>query len=82
MSAAVLTVAPDESLKQAALLMTENHLHHVPVIDARGQLVGIVAVSDLGRRMTNREFGTLARETSIRPTLSSLAPSALMKVDH
>ena len=50
----------------AVQVMEENHVHHLPVIDARGQLLGIVAQSDLGRRMSNRELGKLARETSVR----------------
>jgi CBS-domain-containing membrane protein len=47
-------------------LMEDNHLHHLPVVNAAGQIVGIIAQSDLGRRMTNREFGALARCVSIR----------------
>jgi CBS-domain-containing membrane protein len=47
-------------------VMKENRVHHLPVIDEEGRLLGIVAQSDLGRRMTNRELGDLARETSIR----------------
>lgn len=46
--------------------MKENHVHHLPVIDDDGRLLSIVAQSDLGKRMSNRELGQLARETSIR----------------
>lgn len=66
MSSPLVAVAPDETLADAAQVMKENHVHHLPVIDDEGRLLGIVAQSDLGRRMTNRELGQLTRETSIR----------------
>jgi CBS domain-containing protein len=69
MSAPLVAIHPDESFDEAAQVMRENHVHHLPVIDETGQLLGIVAQSDLGRRMSNRELGQLARETSIRGTL-------------
>ena len=66
MSAPLVAIHPDETFDDAAQVMKENHVHHLPVIDDDGRLLGIVAQSDLGRRMTNRELGQLARETSIR----------------
>ena len=66
MSAPLVVLHPDEDFEDAAQVMKENHLHHLPVIDDAGRLLGIVAQSDLGRRMSNRELGQLARETSIR----------------
>ena len=66
MSAPLVAVHPDETFDDAVQVMKENHVHHLPVIDEKGRLLGIVAQSDLGRRMSNRELGQLARETSIR----------------
>ena len=66
MSAPLVAIHPDETFEDAVEVMKENHVHHLPVIDDDGRLLGIVAQSDLGRRMTNRELGQLARETSIR----------------
>jgi CBS domain-containing protein len=66
MSAPLVALHPDEDFEDAAQVMKENHVHHLPVIDDEGHLLGIVAQSDLGRRMSNRELGQLARETSIR----------------
>jgi hypothetical protein len=42
----------------------------------------MVAQSDLGRRMTNREFGALARLTSIRSRFNRRFVSALVKAEH
>ena len=66
MSAPLVAIHPDETFEDAAQVMKENHVHHLPVIDDDGRLLGIVAQSDLGRRMSNRELGQLARDTSIR----------------
>ena len=65
MTSPVIAVSPDESWDHAVEMMKDNHVHHLVVIDG-GSLVGIVAQSDLGRRMNNRELGDLARATSIR----------------
>jgi len=66
MSAPLVAIHPDETFDDAIQVMRENHVHHLPVIDDEGRLAGIVAQSDLGRRMTNVELGQLTRETSIR----------------
>lgn len=66
MSTPLVAVHPEESLEDAIQVMRENHVHHLPVIDENGRLLGIVAQSDLGRRISNRELGQLARDTSIR----------------
>jgi len=66
MSAPLVAIHPDEDFEDAVQVMKENHVHHLPVIDEDGRLLGIVAQSDLGRRMSNRELGQLTRETSIR----------------
>ena len=82
MSRPVLTVAPDDAIEKAVLLMEENAIHHLPVIDGDGNLLGIVAQSDLGRRMTNREFGRMARSTSIRSRGIYLRTDALVRTEH
>ena len=66
MSSSVIAVGPDEPLENAVGLMEENAIHHLAVIGSGGKLVGMLAQSDIGRRLTNREFGELARRTSIR----------------
>jgi CBS domain-containing protein len=44
-----LTVAPDDTLEDLATAMHETEESHVPVIDANGVLVGIVARGDIVR---------------------------------
>jgi CBS domain-containing protein len=80
MSSPLVAIHPDETFDDAVLVMKENHVHHLPVIDDEGRLLGILAQSDLGRRMSNRELGQLTRETSIRGAPRST--SSLVRVDH
>jgi len=42
-----ITITPDMSVRHALLLMRERKIHHLPVLDGRGQLVGIVSDKDL-----------------------------------
>jgi CBS domain-containing protein len=41
-----ITVAPDDTLKRAMILMTHHRVRHLPVI-ANGKLVGIVSIGDV-----------------------------------
>jgi CBS domain-containing protein len=65
MTAPVLVVSPDDSWETAVTLMADNHIHHLPVTAPDGKLLGVVTHTDIGRRLTNREFGEFARKTSI-----------------
>jgi CBS domain-containing protein len=47
MSTPVITIPPGASLMTAARLLHEHDVRHLPVVDARGRLVGIVARRDL-----------------------------------
>ena len=82
MTSPVIAVAPEDPLDKAAELMTENRIHHLPVITAEGRLVGMLAQSALGRRMTNREFGEMARRTSIRTRPVYIHNQSLTRRDH
>lgn len=82
MTRPVIAVGPDDPLDTAAELMSENRIHHLPVMTSEGRLVGMLAQSDLGRRMTNREFGEMARRTSIRTRPVYVHNQALTKRDH
>jgi CBS domain-containing protein len=43
------TIGPDASLEDLATLMNQHDVTHVPVVDADGHLVGIVARGDIVR---------------------------------
>jgi CBS domain-containing protein len=41
------TIGPDDTLEDLATLMNDHEISHVPVVDANGALVGIVARGDI-----------------------------------
>ena len=49
------TVGPSDSLQTAARLMLENRISGLPVVDGRGQLIGMLTEGDLLKRS---EIGT------------------------
>lgn len=50
MTTTVVKISPDNSVRQAARLMVENHVSGVPVVDDEGRLLGIISEGDLIRR--------------------------------
>ncbi len=55
MTRSVITIAPDSTILEAANTMLQHHVSGLPVVDAAGQLVGIVSEGDFIRRS---EIGT------------------------
>lgn len=51
----VITVAPDDSVRDAALMLLKNRISAMPVLDNQGRLIGVVSEGDLVRRA---EIGT------------------------
>ncbi|AEJ39478.1 CBS domain containing protein [Sulfobacillus acidophilus TPY] len=45
----VVTVKPDTDAREAANIMADNQIRRLPVVDAQGKLVGILAIADLAR---------------------------------
>lgn len=50
----VITIAPDENLAEAARQMIDNRIGGLPVMDAGGQLVGILTETDLLRALIDQ----------------------------
>ena len=46
MTRELITVDPDQTVNDCMILMTENHIRHLPVMD-QGRLVGIISVGDV-----------------------------------
>ena len=55
MTRPVITVTPETTIVEAANIMLQKHVSGLPVVDATGQLVGIVSEGDFIRRS---EIGT------------------------
>ena len=43
----IVTVAPDETLRYALTLMTENHITGLPVMDDKCRCIGLITSSDI-----------------------------------
>jgi CBS domain-containing protein len=50
----VLTIRPDESLRRAAQVMTENAVAHLVVVDAVRRPVGVLSTLDVARAVSGR----------------------------
>ena len=64
MTTALITRAEDESIGRAELDMELADVRHIPVVDGRGNLVGILSNRDVFRAL-GRELGT-SREHAVR----------------
>ncbi len=49
MNPEVVSITADRSLLEAARMMAQNHIHHLPVIEESGKLVGIISTLDIAR---------------------------------
>lgn len=47
MSQPVITIPLESTIEQAWLLMTEKKVHHLPVVDEQGALMGLVSANDI-----------------------------------
>jgi signal-transduction protein with cAMP-binding, CBS, and nucleotidyltransferase domain len=46
MTSPLLTIPSEWTLKKCALKMHENHIHHLPVVDEQGNLIGMISATD------------------------------------
>lgn len=47
MSGPIITGNPDWTLMQCSQVMQENHIHHLPIADESGSLIGIISATDI-----------------------------------
>jgi len=70
MSQPVITIGIDAPLSEAVDIMEKHQIRRVPVVDAQGFCVGIVAQADVAWSEDEQQVGKLVREVS-RDTGSS-----------
>lgn len=58
MTSAVLYATPDQTVEECmALMATDKHVRHLPVLDSVGRLAGVISVGDLVRAsIADKEF--------------------------
>lgn len=55
MTAKVITIGPDKSMREAAHLMHDKRIRRLPVVNDHGELVGILTRGDIVREMASAE---------------------------
>ena len=69
MARPVITVGPETTVKEAARMLVERGISALPVVDARGALLGIVSEADLMSMQTRPDPRSQA--TPLRPSAGS-----------
>ena len=64
MSQPVITVPADATMDDVVLLMEKHQIRRVPVVDAQGCCVGIIAQADLAWNGGEKDVAELVREVS------------------
>lgn len=54
----------DAPVEDAVALMEEKQIRRLPVVDANGEICGIVSQADIARNLGKREAGEMVREIS------------------
>jgi CBS domain-containing protein len=62
MSKDILSVGPDASLEEAGAAFGRHSVHRLLVVDATGQLVGIVALSDIAPHLSEGSLGRFVNQ--------------------
>ena len=62
MTAPALTIAPDRTVAEAAGVMVDEGVNRLPVVNAAGELVGIVTRADLVRAFVRTDEGAGRRD--------------------
>ena len=81
MTAPAITTTPDRQVADAAATMLEKRVNRLPVLGARGQLVGIVTRADLVRAFA-RDDDDLARRTGLAGAASQWRRRARGRAGH
>jgi CBS domain-containing protein len=76
MHAPVVSLFGDQTMPLAEDIMTFKHVHHLPVIDTDGRVVGVVSDRDLLRAQAICEPGVLITEVMTRDVWT-VAPDTL-----
>jgi CBS domain-containing protein len=63
-SADLVTVDPQQDLDEALRLMAQHQVRRLPVVEADGRLVGIVAQADVARHGDDRQTGQVVEQIS------------------
>ena len=81
MTTAVVTLSPDNSVRHAAKLMSDQRVSGLPVVDNEGHLAGVISEGDLIRR-TELSSGAFAPNANMVLVCSLLARVATARMER
>jgi CBS domain-containing protein len=58
MSSPVVTVSPEQDVRQCMQLMTDRRIRHLPVVED-GRMIGMISIGDLVRAVINEQDQTI-----------------------
>jgi len=64
MSMPLVSVMPDNTLDECYQLLEQNQIRRIPVVDAGGKCVGIVALADIARNVSKADSGEILNQVS------------------
>ena len=73
MSATVLTVRDDMTLRQAADILSRHGISGAPVLDDQGSLLGVVSLSDVARSLGDPADDAGRPELTVRQIMTPIA---------
>jgi CBS domain-containing protein len=79
MTREIVSVKPDDTLKDAERLMHDRQLRRLPVVDEQGELVGYLAMAKVARRESPAKAGRVLQGVSQPTKPESLTEIALRK---
>lgn len=80
----VITIQPEQSLKEAAVLLAKHNIGALVVVDEAGQPVGIISERDIIREAARREgvFSQPVSQVMTRDVMTGLPQDDLRSVTH
>lgn len=59
-------MGPDDSVEAAGRAMAQRHIHHIPVVDGKGEMIGLVSDRDVLAASGPRRPGAPTESSSMR----------------
>jgi CBS domain-containing protein len=59
MSSEVITARPDQEVRECMELMTEKRIRHLPIVDDKNNLIGMISIGDLVRAIIAEQESTI-----------------------
>lgn len=75
MTQPAVVIGEDASVDDCCHTLEQHRIRRVPVVDARGRIVGIVSQADIARRVSDRAVGQVVFDVSKPAASSRVAPA-------